>query len=175
MEYSSYYTEWWSNGDKRITQIWRSQSRMNNLCYSGQDGTRSSPHMGPASPWWVELHQDRSAHLGNQNIPHLIWRTHAWWDSHHWCWLPHTDLSPVQSSVCLTGKLLAADLPSLHIETELGVLVAQWPYHTMLAKWDIINAELAKMLSVRVIQPRNLYGPAPLPLSPRTEMTHFCR
>lgn len=73
------------------------------------------------------------------------------------------------------GKLPIANLPKVQIETEPGVVVAQRPYRTALAKRDLMSAEIDKMLALRVIRPSKSPFASPVTLVPKSDnTTRFC-
>ena len=73
------------------------------------------------------------------------------------------------------GKLPAADLPKVKIETEPGALVALRPYRTALTKRDMIDAEIDKMLELGIIRPSQSPWASPVTLVPKNDgTTRFC-
>ena len=73
------------------------------------------------------------------------------------------------------GKLPAANLPKVKIQTEQGALVAQCPYRTALVKRDVIDAEVDKMLALGIIRPSQSPWASPMTLVPKSDNTiRFC-
>jgi hypothetical protein len=73
------------------------------------------------------------------------------------------------------GKLPEADLPPVRIETEPGKLVTQRPYRTALAKRELIEQEVDKMLQLGVIRPSHSPWASAVTLVPTKDgSTRFC-
>ncbi len=73
------------------------------------------------------------------------------------------------------GRLPAADLLPITIDTEPGKLVAQRPYRAALAKRQLIEEELDKMLEFGIIRPSQSSWSSLVTLVPKCDSsTRFC-